>query len=88
MSFVKGNSADFLSPLAVRVHPMDTIRKVTTICERESHCTLAVHALTQTRSFLFLKDRRTVNNSSGFEDLMKRYINQQGGCEAIFKDFQ
>jgi hypothetical protein len=42
----------------------------------------------RTRSFRFLKDRRTVNNSSGFEDLMKRYINQQGGCEAIFKDFQ
>ena len=44
MSFVNGNSADFLSPLAVRVHPMDTIRKVTTICEREPHRTLAVHA--------------------------------------------
>ena len=43
---------------------------------------------TRTHSFRFLKDRRTVNNSSGFEDLMKRYINQQGGCEAIFKDFQ
>ena len=42
----------------------------------------------RTRSFRFLKDRRTVNNSSGFEDLMKRYINQQGGCEAIVKDFQ
>ena len=34
------------------------------------------------------KQRRTVNNSPGFEDLMKRYINEQGGCEAIVKDFQ
>ena len=42
----------------------------------------------RTRSFSFLKDRRTVNNSPGFEDLMKRYINEQGGCESIVKDFQ
>jgi hypothetical protein len=37
MSFVNGNSADFLSPLAVRVHPMDTIREVTTISPNEPH---------------------------------------------------
>jgi hypothetical protein len=42
----------------------------------------------RTRSFRFLKDRRTVNNSSGFEDLMKRYINQQESYEAFVKDFQ
>ena len=33
-------------------------------------------------------ERRTVNNSPGFEDLMKDYINTKGGCEAIVKDFQ
>jgi hypothetical protein len=43
---------------------------------------------TRTRSFRFLKDRRTVNNSPGFEDLMKRYINEQGGFEAIVKYFR
>lgn len=32
-------------------------------------------------------ERRTVNNSPGFEDLMKDYINTKGGCEAIVKDF-
>ena len=34
------------------------------------------------------EERRTVNNSPGFEDLMKRYIKERGGCEAIVKDFQ
>ena len=33
-------------------------------------------------------ERRTVNNGPGFEDLMKRYITERGGCEAIVKDFQ
>ena len=33
-------------------------------------------------------ERRTVNNSPGFEDLMKRYIKERGGFEAIVKDFQ
>ena len=33
-------------------------------------------------------ERRTVNNGPGFEDLMKSYIKERGGCEAIVKDFQ
>ena len=40
------------------------------------------------RSLPVLNDRRTVNNSPGFEDLMKDYINTKGGWEAIVKDFQ
>ena len=42
----------------------------------------------RTRSFSFLKDRRTVNNSPGFKDLTKRYIDEQGACETTVKDFQ
>jgi hypothetical protein len=44
MSFVNGNSADFLSPLAVRVHPMDIIPEVTTISPSEPHCAHPTHA--------------------------------------------
>ena len=33
-------------------------------------------------------ERRTVNNSPGFEDLMKRYIKERGDYEAIVEDFQ
>ena len=53
----------------------------------------AEQALSLANRFLDAKQvtqqqRRMVNNSPGFEDLMKRYINDQGGCEAIVKDFQ
>ena len=34
------------------------------------------------------KQRRTVNNSSGFKDLTKRHIDEQGACETTVKDFQ
>ena len=53
----------------------------------------AEQALSLANRFLDAKqvsqdERRTVNNSPGFEDLMKDYINTKGGCEAIVKDFQ
>ena len=53
----------------------------------------AEQALSLANRFLDAKqvsqdERRTVNNSPGFEDLMKRYIKERGGCEAIVKDFQ
>ena len=34
------------------------------------------------------KQRRTVNNSPGFADLMTSYIKNRGGCDAIVQDFQ
>ena len=53
----------------------------------------AEHALSLANRFLDARqvsqdERRTVNNSPGFEDLKKDYINTKGGCEAIVKDFQ
>ena len=53
----------------------------------------AEQALSLANRFLDAKqvsqdERRTVNNSPGFEDLMKDYINTKGGCKAIVKDFQ
>jgi hypothetical protein len=70
-----------------------------TIAQANAQCLIqtgtmgAEKALTLANRFLDAKQvsqkqRRTVNNSPGFEDLMKRYINQQGGCEAIVEDFQ
>jgi hypothetical protein len=44
MSFFNGNSADFLSPLAVRVHPMDIIPEETTISPSEPHGADTTHA--------------------------------------------
>ena len=45
----------------------------------------AEKALSLTNRFLYAKqvsqdERRTVNNSPGFEDLMKRYIKERGGA--------
>ena len=70
-----------------------------TIAQANAQCLIqtgtmgAEKALTLANRFLDAKQvsqkqRRTVNNSPGFEDLMKRYINEQGGCESIVKDFQ
>jgi hypothetical protein len=44
MSFFKGKSADFLSPLAVRVHPMDIIPEETTIASSEPQGAKTTHA--------------------------------------------
>jgi hypothetical protein len=44
MSFFNGNSADFLSPLAVRVHPMDIIPEETTIASSEPQGAKTTHA--------------------------------------------
>ena len=70
-----------------------------TIAQANAKCLIqtgtmgAEQALSLANRFLDAKQvtqqqRRMVNNSPGFEDLMKRYINDQGGCEAIVKDFQ
>ena len=70
-----------------------------TIAQANAKCLIqpgtmeAEQALSSANRFLDAKQvtqqqRRMVNNSPGFEDLMKRYINDQGGCEAIVKDFQ
>ena len=34
------------------------------------------------------KSRRAVNNAPEFNDLMNRYISDQGGCQAIIRDLQ
>ena len=68
-----------------------------TIAQANAQCLIqtgtmgAEKALTLANRFLDAKQvsqkqRRTVNNSPGFEDLMKRYINEQRGCEAFVKD--
>ena len=70
-----------------------------TIAQANAQCLIqtgtmgAEQALSLANRFLDAKqvsqdERRTVNNSPGFEDLMKDYINTKGGCEAIVKDFQ
>ena len=70
-----------------------------TIAQANAQCLIqtgtmgAEKALSLANRFLDAKqvsqdERRTVNNSPGFEDLMKDYINTKGGCKAIVKDFQ
>ena len=70
-----------------------------TIAQANAQCLIqtgtmgAEQALSLANRFLDAKqvsqdERRTLNNSPGFEDLMKDYINTKGGCEAIVKDFQ
>ena len=76
-----------------RTTALVTIAQATAQCLIQTGTMGAEKALSLANRFLDAKQvsqkqRRTVNNSPGFEDLMKRYINQQGGCESIVKDFQ
>ena len=76
-----------------RTTALVTIAKANAKCLIQTGTMGAEQALSLANRFLDAKQvtqqqRRMVNNSPGFEDLMKRYINDQGGCEAIVKDFQ
>ena len=70
-----------------------TIAQANPQCLIQTGAMGAEQALSLANRFLDAKqvsqdERRTVNNSPGFEDLMKDYINTKGGCEAIVKDFR
>lgn len=76
-----------------RTTALVTIAQANAKCLIQTGTMEAEQALSLANRFLDAKQvtqqqRRMVNNSPGFEDLMKRYINDQGGCEAIVKDFQ
>lgn len=84
---------------SVAAAPSERTTALVTIAQANAKCLIqtgtmgAEKALSLANRFLDAKQvtqqqRRMVNNSAGFEDLMKRYINDQGGCEAIVKDFQ
>ena len=84
---------------SVAVAQTERTTALVTIAQANAQCLIqtgtmgAEQALSLANRFLDAKqvsqdERRTVNNSLGFEDLMKDYINTKGGCEAIVKDFQ
>ena len=84
---------------SVAVAQTERITALVTIAQANAQCLIqtgtmgAEQALSLANRFLDAKqvsqdERRTVNNSPGFEDLMKDYINTKGGCKAIVKDFQ
>ena len=84
---------------SVAAAPSERTTALVTIAQANAQCLIqtgtmgAEQALSLANRFLDAKqvgqdERRTVNNSPGFEDLMKDYINTKEGCEAIVKDFQ
>ena len=84
---------------SVAAAPSERTTALVTIAQANAQCLIqtgtmgAEQALSLANRFLDAKQvtqqqRRMVNNSPGFEDLMKDYINTKGGCEAIVKDFQ
>ena len=84
---------------SVAVAQTERTTALVTIAQANAQCLIqtgtmgAEQALSLANRFLDAKqvsqdERRTVNNSPGFEDLMKDYINTKGGCKAIVKDFQ
>ena len=84
---------------SVAVAQTERTTALVTIAQANAQCLIqtgtmgAEQALSLANRFLDAKqvsqdERLTVNNSPGFEDLMKDYINTKGGCEAIVKDFQ
>jgi hypothetical protein len=84
---------------SVAVAQTERTTALVTIAQANAKCLIqtgtmgAEQALSLANRFLDAKqvspdERRTVNNSPGFEDLMKDYINSKGGCETIVKDFQ
>ena len=84
---------------SVAVAQTERTTALVTIAQANAQCLIqtgtmgAEQALSLANRFLDAKqvsqdERRTVNNSPSFEDLMKRYIKERGGCEAIVKDFQ
>ena len=88
-----GFGSGFAATQSERTTALVTIAQANAQCLIQTGTMGAEQALSLANRFLDAKqvsqdERRTVNNSPGFEDLMKDYINSKGGCEAIVKDFQ
>ena len=92
-SILLGFGASIAVAQTERTTALVTIAQANAQCLIQTGTMGAEQALSLANRFLDAKqvsqdERRTVNNSPGFEDLMKDYINTKGGCEAIVKDFQ
>ena len=92
-SILLGFGASVAVAQTERTNALVTIAQANAQCLIQTGTMGAEQALSLANRFLDAKqvsqdERRTVNNSPGFEDLMKDYINTKGGCEAIVKDFQ
>jgi hypothetical protein len=92
-SILLGFGASVAVAQTERTTALVTIAQANAQCLIQTETMGAEQALSLANRFLDAKqvsqdERRTVNNSPGFEDLMKDYINTKGGCKAIVKDFQ
>ena len=92
-SILLGFGASVAAAQTERTTALVTIAQANAQCLIQTGTMGAEQALSLANRFVDAKqvsqdERRTVNNSPGFEDLMKDYINTNGGCEAIVKDFQ
>ena len=92
-SILLGFGSSVTAAQTERTTALVTIAQANAKCLIQTGTMGAEKALSLANRFLDAKqvsqdERRTVNNSPGFEDLMKDYINTKGGCEAIVKDFQ
>jgi len=92
-SILLGFGSNIAAAQTERTTALVTIAQANAQCLIQTGTMGAEQALSLANRFLDAKqvsqdERRTVNNSPGFEDLMKDYINTKGGCEAIVKDFQ
>ena len=88
-----GLGAGVATAQSERTTALVTIAQANAKCLIQTGTMGAEKALSLANRFLDAKqvsqdERRRVNNSPGFEDLMKRYIKEQGGCTAIVEDFQ
>ena len=88
-----GFGSGFAATQLERTTALVTIAQANAQCLIQTGTMGAEKALSLANRFLDAKqvsqdERRTVNNSPGFEDLMKDYINTKAGCKAIVKDFQ
>ena len=92
-SILLGFGSNIAAAQKERTTALVTIAQANAQCLIQTGTMGAEQALSLANRFLDAKqvsqdERRTVNNSPGFEDLMKDYINTKGGCKAIVKDFQ
>ena len=92
-SILLGFGSNIAAAQTERTTALVTIAQANAQCLIQTGTMGAEQALSLANRFLDAKqvsqdERRTVNNSPDFEDLMKDYINTKGGCEAIVKDFQ
>ena len=86
-----GFSTSVVAAESERTTALVTIAQANAQCLIHTGTMGAEKALTLTNRFLDAKQvsqkqRRTVNNSPGFKDLTKRYIDEQEACETTVKD--